>query len=76
MDICNPPDAAGAAQSSLRMTSNHPLEGTAKQTGLLYFGHEGDKMIVLIVVLTLFFVLGSISPLLVTDEMQDIVAIE
>jgi hypothetical protein len=33
-------------------------------------------MIVLIVVLTLFFVLASISPLLVTDDMQDIVTLE
>lgn len=33
-------------------------------------------MIVLIVVFTLIFVLGSISPLLVTDDMQDIVSME
>lgn len=33
-------------------------------------------MTVLIVILTLFFVLGSISPLLITDDMQDIVKIE
>jgi hypothetical protein len=39
-------------------------------------GHQGDKMTVLIVILTLFFVLGSISPLLVTDDMQDLVRME
>lgn len=33
-------------------------------------------MTVLIVILTLFFVLGSISPLLITDNMQDLVKIE
>ena len=29
---------------------------------------------VIVVILTLLFLLGSISPLLVTDDMQDIVA--
>jgi hypothetical protein len=33
-------------------------------------------MIVLIVLITLFFVLGSISSLLVTDDVQDIVTLE
>lgn len=33
-------------------------------------------MIGLIVVFTLIFVLSSISPLIVTDEMQDIVQLE
>lgn len=33
-------------------------------------------MIVLIFVFTLIFILGTISPLLVTDEMQDIVRLE
>jgi hypothetical protein len=33
-------------------------------------------MIVIIFFLTLFFVLGSISPLLVTDDVQDIVMLE
>ena len=39
-------------------------------------GHQGDKMIGLIVVLTLFFIFGSISPLLVTEDMRDIVMME
>jgi hypothetical protein len=30
---------------------------------------------VLVVILTLFFALGSISPLLITDEMQDIIGV-
>jgi hypothetical protein len=33
-------------------------------------------IVVLVVILAFFFVLGSISPLLVTQEMQDIVMIE
>lgn len=33
-------------------------------------------MTVLIIILTLFFVLVGISPLLITEEMQDIVQIE
>lgn len=33
-------------------------------------------MIGVTVVLTLFFILGSISPLLVTEDMQDIVMME
>ncbi len=33
-------------------------------------------MIVLIVLITLFFVLGSISSLLVTDDVQDLVTLE
>ena len=33
-------------------------------------------MIVIIFLLTLFYVLGSISPLLVTDDVQDIVMLE
>ena len=33
-------------------------------------------MIVLIVIITLFFVLGSISSLLVTDDVQDLVTLE
>jgi hypothetical protein len=33
-------------------------------------------MIALIIILTLFFVLGSISPLLVTDDLRDIVSTE
>ena len=33
-------------------------------------------MTVLVVILTLFFVLGSISPLLITEDMQDIVRLE
>ena len=33
-------------------------------------------IVVLVVILALFFVLGSISPLLVTKDMQDIVMIE
>lgn len=33
-------------------------------------------MIALIFILTLFFVLGSISPLLVTDDLRDIVSTE
>lgn len=32
-------------------------------------------MIAVIVILTLIFLLGSISPLLVTDDVQDVVAI-
>lgn len=36
-------------------------------------GHQGDKMIFIIVILMLFFILGSLSPLLVTDDVQDIV---
>lgn len=31
---------------------------------------------VLVVILTLLFALGSISPLLITDDMQDIVSLE
>lgn len=31
---------------------------------------------VLVMILTLFFALGSISPLLITDETQDIVAVK
>ncbi len=30
---------------------------------------------VIVVILTILFVLGSISPLLITDDMQDIVAV-
>ena len=33
-------------------------------------------MTLLIVILTLFFVLGSISPLLITEDTQDLVRIE
>ena len=33
-------------------------------------------MTALIIVLTIFFILGSISPLLVTEDMQDIVRLE
>ena len=33
-------------------------------------------MIVIIFLLTLFYVLGSISPLLVTNDVQDIVMLE
>ncbi len=33
-------------------------------------------MIVLTVILSLFFVLGSIGPLLVTDDVEDIVMME
>ena len=33
-------------------------------------------MIFIIVILMLFFILGSLSPLLVTDEVQDIVMME
>lgn len=33
-------------------------------------------MTALIIVLTIFFILGSISPLLVTEDMQDIVTLE
>jgi hypothetical protein len=33
-------------------------------------------MVVIVVLLTLLFALGSISPLLVTEEMQDIVMME
>lgn len=33
-------------------------------------------MTILIIILTLLFVLGSISPLLVTKDMQDIVRME
>jgi hypothetical protein len=40
-------------------------------------GHKGDRMVTLIVViLTLLFVLGGISPLLVTENMQDIVTMK
>ena len=58
------------------MTLNHPPGGTAKQAGLLYSGTSGDKMTILIVILTLFFILGGISPLLITEDMQDIVMLE
>jgi hypothetical protein len=37
---------------------------------------EIKMIVVLVVILTVFFVLGSISPLLITKEMQDIVMIE
>jgi hypothetical protein len=37
---------------------------------------EIKMIVVLVVILALFFILGSISPLLVTQEMQDIVMIE
>ena len=33
-------------------------------------------MTILIVILTLFFILGGISPLLITEDMQDIVMLE
>lgn len=33
-------------------------------------------MIFIIIILTLFFILGSIGPLLVTDDVQDIVMME
>ena len=40
-------------------------------------GHQGDKMIDFIVaVLTLIFILGSIGPLLITDDVRDIVIME
>ena len=40
-------------------------------------GHQGDKMIaVLVVILTLLFALGSISELLITDDVQDLVMLE
>jgi hypothetical protein len=39
--------------------------------------HQGEKMIVvLVVVLTLLFALAGISPLLITDDMQDLVMME
>ncbi len=41
------------------------------------FSPEGDRMIAaIVVVLTLLFALGSISELLVTDDMQDLVMLE
>lgn len=48
------------------------------QTHRIFYtgGHQGDKMIFIIMILTLFFVLGSISPLLVTDDVQDVVMME
>ena len=40
-------------------------------------GRQGDKMITLIVgILTLLFVLAGISPLLITDDVRDIVIME
>jgi hypothetical protein len=39
-------------------------------------GHKGDKMIVIISLLMFVYILGSISPLLITDDMQDIVMLE
>ena len=39
-------------------------------------GVQGDKMTtVIVVILTLFFALGSISPLLITDDVKDIVEV-
>ena len=38
--------------------------------------HEGDKMIVVIFILTAIFVLISITPLLITEDMHDIVSVD
>lgn len=51
----------------------------SRKTGLspILRGIKEKKMIVItIVILTLLFALGSIGPLLVTDDMQDIVMME
>jgi hypothetical protein len=37
---------------------------------------QGDKMILLIIILTALFILTGISPLLVTEETRDIVMLE
>jgi hypothetical protein len=66
------------------MVTNHHQEGPGiilpveLQSQMVSYtsGHQGDKMTLLIIILTLLFVLGSISPLLVTEDMQDIVRME
>jgi hypothetical protein len=38
--------------------------------------HKENPMIILITIFTILFALGSVSPLLVTEDMQDIVILE
>jgi hypothetical protein len=57
-------------QSSSRW--NRETRGTPILRGI----KETKMILVIVVLLTLLFALGSISPLLVTEEMQDIVMME
>jgi hypothetical protein len=62
--------------SSSSLTYNPPCGGAAKRAFLLYFGVFKEKaMTLFIIILTTLFVLGGISPLLITDDVRDIVAV-
>jgi hypothetical protein len=56
--------------SSSSLTYNPPCGGAAKRAFLLYFGAFKEKAMTLFII-----VLGGISPLLITDDVRDIVAV-
>jgi hypothetical protein len=57
------------------LKSSSRLSRKIRLSPILY-SVQGDKMIILIVILTALFILAGISPLLVTEEMRDIVSLE